>query len=51
MTLLELLETLGVKSKFVAIGYNGSVVDKGCLGEILIGDGDVLEVVKPVGGG
>jgi|TARA_B100000586_G_scaffold251181_1_gene210199 thiamine biosynthesis protein ThiS len=51
MTLLELLEKLGVKSKFVAIGYNGSVVDKGCLDAILIGDGDVLEVVKPVGGG
>jgi|TARA_B100002003_G_C13712942_1_gene357594 thiamine biosynthesis protein ThiS len=51
MTLLELLEKLGVKSKFVAIGYNGSVVDKGCLDTILIGDGDVLEVVKPVGGG
>jgi len=51
MTLLELLDELGVKSKFVAIGYNGSVVDKGMLGSILVGDGDVLEVVKPVGGG
>ncbi len=51
MTLSELLKKLGVKSKFVAIGYNGSVVDKACLDAIFIGDGDVLEVVKPVGGG
>jgi thiamine biosynthesis protein ThiS len=51
ITLLALLETLGVKSKFIAIGYNGSVVDKDCLDSIFIGDGDVLEVVKPVGGG
>ena len=51
VTLLELLEKLGVKSKFVAIGHNGSVVDKDCLDAIFIRDGDVLEVVKPVGGG
>ena len=49
--LTEFLQLLEVKSQFVAVGYNGEVVDKGEFGRIVLHEGDVLEIVRPVGGG
>ena len=49
--LTEFLQSLGVKSQFVAVGYNGEVIDKKDFGRIVLYEGDVLEIVRPVGGG
>jgi sulfur carrier protein len=51
LTLSEFLQTLAIKSQFVAIGYNGEVLDKEDFNRIVLKDGDVLEIVRPVGGG
>ncbi len=49
--LVEFLESLEIKTQFVAVGYNGEVVDKKDFGRIKLHEGDVLEIVRPVGGG
>ena len=46
-----LLKSLQVKSKFVAVGYNGTVIEKSELAKIVLKDGDIVEIVRPVGGG
>jgi sulfur carrier protein len=40
-----------VNLKFVAVGYNGDVIKKEEFNEINLRNGDVLEIVRPVGGG
>ena len=35
----------------MAVGYNGAVLEKQDYAEILLKNGDILEIVKPVGGG
>jgi sulfur carrier protein len=45
------LASFGVNMKYVAVGYNGEVVKKGEFPDVQLRDGDVLEIVRPVGGG
>ena len=45
------LATFGVTLEHVAVGYNGEVVRKERFPEVKLRDGDVLEIVRPVGGG
>jgi sulfur carrier protein len=45
------LTSFDVNLKFVAVGYNGEVIKKECFPEIVLKNGDVLEIVRPVGGG
>ena len=45
------LASFGVNMKYVAVGYNGEVVKKEEFADVLLRDGDVLEIVRPVGGG
>ena len=45
------LKSLQVKSHFVAVGYNGVVIDKSELSNIFLKEGDIVEIVRPVGGG
>ena len=49
--LVSFLESFGVNLQHVAVGYNGVVLEKQSFPEILLKEGDVLEIVKPVGGG
>ena len=51
LDLVSFLEGYGVSLQHVAVGYNGVVLDKEKFSETLLKEGDVLEVVKPVGGG
>ena len=51
MGLVEFLGLLEVKSQFVAVGYNGQVLDKEEFHQVALKEGDVLEIVRPVGGG
>ncbi|MQF82710.1 sulfur carrier protein ThiS [SAR202 cluster bacterium AD-802-E10_MRT_200m] len=47
----ELLKNLGVNERFIAIAYNGSVLRREEIGSVTLKDGDILELVRPVGGG
>ncbi len=49
---LELfLQDHGVDSKFVAVAYNGTVLQREEFGTVTLGQDDVVEIVRPVGGG
>ena len=45
------LASFGVNLQYVAVGYNGEVIKKELYPEVNLRDGDVLEIVRPVGGG
>ena len=45
------LASFGVNMKYIAVGYNGEVVKKAEFPDVRLRDGDVLEIVRPVGGG
>ena len=47
----EFLESLGVRTSFMAVAYNGEVLRKEEHAGVTLRDGDVLELVRPVGGG
>ncbi len=45
------LMSFGLNLQFVAVGYNGEVIRKEEFDGLTLKDGDVLEIVRPVGGG
>lgn len=45
------LVSLGVNLQHVAVGYNGEVIKKERYPQVKLREGDVLEIVRPVGGG
>jgi sulfur carrier protein len=47
----ELIETLGLAGKRLAIERNGEIVPRSQFGAHAIADGDKLEIVVAVGGG
>jgi sulfur carrier protein len=49
--LVSFLESFGVNLQHVAVGYNGIVLEKDKFSQVFLKEGDVLEIVKPVGGG
>jgi len=49
--LLQLLHDRGVNTQFIAVAYNGTVLRKEEFPAIILSQGDVVEIVKPVGGG
>ncbi len=49
--LISFLESYEVNLQHVAVGYNGIVLEKEKYPEVLLKEGNVLEIVKPVGGG
>jgi sulfur carrier protein len=51
LDLVSFLESFGVNLQHVAVGYNGMVLEKETFPEIVLKEGDVLEIVRPVGGG
>jgi thiamine biosynthesis protein ThiS len=49
--LVSFLEGYGVNLEHVAVGYNGVVLEKDQFPKVQLQEGDVLEIVRPVGGG
>ena len=45
------LSSFGLDLKHVAVGYNGDVLKREQYPEVTLRDGDILEIVRPVGGG
>jgi len=50
-SLEQYLRTIDIDLKFVAVGYNGEVIQKERFPSLYLYNGDVLEIVRPVGGG
>ena len=50
-TILDLVETLGLNPKKVAVERNLEIVPRSLHGETALGDGDRIEIVQLVGGG
>ena len=51
VTLKDYLESLGVNLRFIAVAYNGAVLKKENFADVVLKEGDTLEIVRPVGGG
>ena len=49
--LLDFLEQQQVNPQLIAIEYNGDIVKRDRFGEIVLHEGDCLEIVHMVGGG
>ena len=45
------LNSFGLDLKHVAVGYNGEVLKREQYAEVTLQEGDILEIVRPVGGG
>lgn len=50
-TLIAFLETLAINPRYVAVAHNGTVLQRQQWPEVVLQDGDVLEIVRMVGGG
>ena len=49
--LLDLLESRNANRKGIAIGHNGDVVHRDRWNQIVLREGDILDIVHMVGGG
>jgi len=49
--LASYLNSFGLNLQHVAVGYNGEVEAKDQFEQVKLKEGDVLEIVRPVGGG
>ena len=49
--LTAFLETLDINPRHVAVAHNGTVLQRQKWPEVTLQDGDVLEIVRMVGGG
>lgn len=49
--LIEFLRSSGVNLQFIAVAHNGEVVKRERFSEIILDEGDEVEIVRPVGGG
>ena len=49
--LVDYLEKLGVSARAVAVEHNGNIVDRDAYATTLLAAGDVVEIVRMVGGG
>jgi len=50
-SVLAYLERLGVSQRSVAVEHNGTIIDRDAYASTIVSDGDVLEIVRMVGGG
>ena len=49
--LIEYLESLEVNTKYIAVAYNGTVLRRDELPDVILSEGDEVEIVRAVGGG
>jgi thiamine biosynthesis protein ThiS len=50
-SVLAYLERLAVSPRSVAVEHNGAIIERDAYASTTLGDGDVLEIVRMVGGG
>ncbi|HKV86471.1 MAG TPA: sulfur carrier protein ThiS [Candidatus Dormibacteraeota bacterium] len=49
--LLAYLESLGVNQRAVAVEHNGEIVERAAYTDLVLREGDRVEIVRMVGGG
>ena len=49
--LISYLDSLSINKRFIAVAYNGTVIQRTELDTITLTDGDQVEIVRAVGGG
>ena len=49
--LLAYLEELGVDPRAVAVEHNADIIERAAFGEVVLREGDQVEIVRMVGGG
>ena len=50
-TLPALIDQLGVDRRLIAVAHNGDVVPRDHYEDVVLADGDTVEIVRMVGGG
>ena len=50
-SIADLVASIGLDPKKVAVEHNAEIAPRSTLGDVLLSDGDVLEIVHFVGGG
>lgn len=50
-TIVGLIEALGLRARNVVVEHNGEPVERDAFAEVVLNDGDVVEVVRAVPGG
>ncbi|HEY3283174.1 MAG TPA: sulfur carrier protein ThiS [Armatimonadota bacterium] len=50
-TVLDFLSERDLQPRFVVVEHNGSVLSRDRFGEVLLSEGDVVEIVHMMGGG
>jgi thiamine biosynthesis protein ThiS len=50
-SLVDFLRSSGVNLQFIAVAHNGEVIERERFPQIILDEGDDVEVVRPVGGG
>lgn len=50
-SLQKFLEDIDVNVHFIAVAYNGEVIPRGEFPNVILTEGDHLEIVHPMGGG
>ena len=50
-SLQDYLSRLGVNPKAVAVEHNGVILERDAYPKVMLGEGDVVEIVRMVGGG
>jgi len=50
-SLLDYLEKLGVNPRAVAVEHNGVIIERSSYSDAKLEEGDVVEIVRMVGGG
>ena len=51
LTVDGLLALLGIKREYTAVAVNREITPKGDYASLKLGDGDKIEIVRPMGGG
>jgi sulfur carrier protein len=51
LNLESYLDSFGLDLQHIAVGYNGEVIKRDEFQGVTLQDGDILEIVRPVGGG
>jgi len=51
ITVMKYLTDLGVDTNYVAVARNGVVLKRDDYSGVWLEEGDIIEIVKPVGGG
>jgi thiamine biosynthesis protein ThiS len=49
--LLAYLDRLGVNPRAVAVEHNGTIIERAAYGDVTLNQGDLVEIVRMVGGG